>query len=514
MLAQFVMFGSGGVGEDVGSGVAGAGWEGLPDRARLGVLTDTIDVGLVDVVVELAGAGEQRKRKLTARLVVYFVLALALCAATDSKAPPGYVAVLDDLLRNLVPLARQPQELEPVLAGASALSQARTRLGEKPLALLFDAVRGGLADPGTPWCFAFGLRLVAWDGMVLTLQPEPALRAAFGTANGDGDPAVRMVTLVECGTHALIDAAFDGAGTTGKPEPVSKACGETALAMRLLASLRPGMLLLADRYFPGYDMWGAAAATGAALLWRVQAKNIYPPLVRLPDGSFLSVMPNRRDGQHYARLRRQGRPLPEKLEGHPIRVIDYTISITSHDSTGRSTSRTETFRLLTTLTDHQAYPAHALAGLYAQRWEAEQANGETKTRLKGARFPLRSKTPELVCQELWAMLCIHQALTRLRAQAATHAGVDPDRISFTATARHARTSLITQAAATPPRLTTALHTAKAALTSNKRLLPPRRHRSCTRERKQPDRAKYPTPRTGRKRPPSNVTHTLHTAKPP
>ena len=49
------------------------------------------------------------------------------------------------------------------------------------------------------------------------------------------------MALIECGTHALIDAAFDGFARAS----------EQVLARRLLHALRPGMLLLADRAFPG-----------------------------------------------------------------------------------------------------------------------------------------------------------------------------------------------------------------------------------------------------------------------
>ena len=76
------------------------------------------------------------------------------------------------------------------------------------------------------------------------------------------------MALAECGTRAVIDAALDGAARAS----------EQVLARRLLASLRPGMLLLADRNFPGHELWGLAAAAGADLLWRARANLVLPVL--------------------------------------------------------------------------------------------------------------------------------------------------------------------------------------------------------------------------------------------
>ncbi len=93
------------------------------------------------------------------------------------------------------------------------------------------------------------------------------------------------MTLIECGTHALIDAVFDGVANAS----------EIALAPRLIPSLRPGMLLLADRNFPGYELWGQARSSGADLLWRAKSSHHLVPTQNLPDGSYLSLMPAARN---------------------------------------------------------------------------------------------------------------------------------------------------------------------------------------------------------------------------
>ena len=116
-----------------------------------------------------------------------------------------------------------------------------------------------------------------------------------------------------------------------------------------------------------------------------------------------------------------------------IRVIDYRID------DGRAND--ETYRLFTTLLDPDEAPAADLAIAYAQRWEIEGAFDELKTHQRGARTVLRSKSPDLVLQEIWGHLCCHYAIRTLMWEAADHADVDPDRVSFVAALRIARRSI-------------------------------------------------------------------------
>ena len=451
----------------------------------LGVLTGEIPPELVDEVIGLAGCREKRRRLLPARAVVYFVLGLCLFSGADSMAPPGYRSVMRWLtsgLRHLHGMA---------LPTSSALTRARQRLGAKPFELLFDLLRGPLARPGEAGSFAFGLRLVAWDGTGIDAAATDANAREFGVLSRGGNPQVRLVTLVECGTRALIDAAFDGLAKVSEP----------ALARRLLASLDRGMLLLADRSFPGFELWGLAAGTGAQLLWRIRGNLVFPPVTVLPDGSYLSVMRTPADNLKYGRARAAGRVLPQP-QGHPVRVIEYTVTV--RDARGHA--RTEPFRLITTLLDHEQAPAARLAALYHQRWEIENSNGELKTRLRGASFILRSGTPELTCQELLAFLTVCQALSALRAQAARTAGTDPDRISFTVTIRIARDHAASPASALAPGVLAQMR-GQAIRDILADLLPPRRDRACERKKKPPKNT-FPARKPG-PRPPAKVSYTIN-----
>jgi len=103
-----------------------------------------------------------------------------------------------------------------------------------------------------------------------------------------------------------------------------------------------------------------------------------------------------------------------------------------------TTSPTGSF---TSILDPKDVSALDLAAAYTQRWEIESVFDELKTHQRGPRTVLRSKSPDLVLQEVWGHLCCHYAIRTLMWEAADHAGVDPDRVSFVAALRIARRSI-------------------------------------------------------------------------
>ena len=310
---------------------------------------------------------------------------------------------------------------------SGGITQARKRLGPEPLELLFDRVAVPVAGLLTRGAFLRHWRLMAIDGFELDVPDTPANAAAFGYPAGAREhpafPKVRVVTIGECGSHAKVAAQMGPVGGKGS--------SEQALARRLFGRLEEDWLLIADRGFYNWPDWQAAAATGAALLWRVKADLRLPVLELLPDGSYLSVVarPALHDKARdkliaAARAGEHLDPGPgDAGAGHRIR-----------DPRPRR-RRHELIALITTITDPAAASAQELAQAYCQRWEEETGNDQLKTCLRGPGSVLRSKSPDMVRQEIYGYLLTHYAISALISRAATEADIDPDRVKFLRTVR-------------------------------------------------------------------------------
>ena len=395
-----------------------AGWKKpdsdrrLSDLVSVGVLTRVFPPALVDEVIAECGRTERRHRSLPARVMAYFSIGMAL------YSEGSYEDVLSQLTDGLSWASGWQESFAP--PSKSAIFQARARLGPEPLAALFARVAKPLGTPTTAGVWLAGRRLVAIDGSCLDVADTAENAASFGRPGvNKGEksafPQARLVALAECGTHAIF-AATVGAYTTS----------ESAMAEKLIGRLEPGMLLLADRGFTSYTLWRKAIATGADLLWRAKT-NLRPEhLQTLADDSWLAQIRLSTD---------------KSAEPITVRVIDYTID------DGRENPAP--YRLFTTITDPAVASATDLAAAYVQRWEIELAFDELKTHQRGPRTVLRSKSPELVLQEIWGHMCCHYAIRSLMAEAAEHAGHDPDRVSFVAALRITRSSVAHQGAFSP-----------------------------------------------------------------
>jgi hypothetical protein len=396
----------------------------LTDRISLGVLTAQFPLELVEQVLFETERVSERERDLPAHVMVYYAIALALYADVSTRE------VLRCLLEGVRWLGDPTAVAEP--AGKSGISQARTRLGAAPLEALYRAVVGPVAADGTPGAWYRGWRVMSLDSTTLDVGDTVANRRAFGgpaTARGvnatGAFPQLRLVGLVETGTHVLCGAQLGPYGTS-----------EVTLAADVVPQLTSAMLCLADRGFLGLDLWRAAAATGAALVWRAKRNAVLPVLERLSDGSYRSVLRWNSHGRSADRT-----PVP-------VRVIEYTLpGLPDPDPEAR-------YRLVTNILEPGRAPAIEVATLYHERWEIEIAFDEFKTHLRGGQRVLRSKTPELVRQEAWGFLLAHFALRALMHDAALGAlprARDPDTLSFTHALHVARRTLPHVAAVPPSR---------------------------------------------------------------
>ena len=367
----------------------------ITDYISLGVIAKFFPIQKIREILEQTKRASVRERDLPAHIVVYYVIALALYMRSS------YREVLRCLLEGVQWLLDPSAGIQ--VAGKSGISQARSRLGVEPVKRLYEAVVAPIAEKRTRGAWYRQWRLVSLDGSTLDVADTAENEQAFGrpgaSRGSSAYPQIRFVGLLESGTHVLWAARMGEYKTD-----------EITLASAVVPALRQGMLCLADRFFPAYELWRKAAQTRAELLWRVRKNARLEVDQRLADGSYLS------------RIYRSTSDRRKRRKALVVRVIEYRLKGVP--------GAEPIYRLITTILDCRLAPAQELAALYHERWEIETALDELKTHLRGAQIVLRSKTPELVQQEFYGLLMAHFAIRGLMHEAALQADEDPDRLSF------------------------------------------------------------------------------------
>ena len=405
---------------DGSEGLSPDGW--LPDRISVGVLTRVFTPELVDAAVEAAGAREQRRRLLPARLVMYFVLALWLFRGRNC----GYGQVMIKLADGLYHQRRAGdllagRQLDPggwMDAGQgrrwrppniSSLSRGRGKLGPAPVRFLFEEVAGPIEDDGAPGVFCCGLRVVSMDGSTSDVPDSEANGEFFGRPSNqarDGAfPQVRWLAAAESGTGSLLGASMG---------PYRDS--EQALARDLLET---GVFRAGDAGAGGPQVLvlgagpGVPRHRGAYLVARLGG--LHP---QAGEGPGRRHLPGGTDA-----AAQEGRPAAEG-RGSSSTPCTRTPKTAAADETS------EVFCLVTDLLDPGQYPALDLACCYPARWGCETVIGHHKTDMGEGQPVLRSKDPAGVEQEMWALFAVYQAICKIIGIGAAAAGVPPDMISF------------------------------------------------------------------------------------
>ncbi len=205
---------------------------------------------------------------------------------------------------------------------------------------------------------------MAVDGTVFDVPDSKANARVFGyPASRPGTqpafPKVRLVLLIEAGTHLIVDALI-----------CPYRIGERVRVKKLLRSTKQGMLLMWDRGLHSYAMVRATLAQKCDYLGRVPKNVKFQVEKGLEDGSYLSwIAP---DGKS------------KKKGGTKIlvRVIEYTIE---------TDSEPQIYRLITSLTNITLFPALLLAREYHTRWQVENTIDEMKVHLLGRKTLIRSR---------------------------------------------------------------------------------------------------------------------------
>lgn len=160
-------------------------------------------------------ASEERNRSLPAQLVVGLVIAMSLWSKDSMR----------DVLKNLVDglcVAWVKVGKYWRVPCKSAITQARQRLGTKVMNQLFHQLVKPMATCETLGAFLNGLRIVVIDGSCFDVPDSEENARVFGRPSSRPGtvaafPKVRLVILVEAGTHIIFDALICGAGDAPPP---------------------------------------------------------------------------------------------------------------------------------------------------------------------------------------------------------------------------------------------------------------------------------------------------------
>ena len=354
----------------------------------------------------LAECGKDECRKgtfLTPVLTVFIVLGLTI------RRDLSYSAVINWLVSGLrwlrCPMPRH-------LCSDGALSHARQRLGVEVFVRIF--ARWVARFHALPRDF-HGRTSVTFDGTTATMPDTEGNRARFGTprsGRGNGAfPQLRAVALLILPLRRIADIAFGpykGKGT-----------GEKSLMMELLSRIpyKKLLFLLDAGLFSSEFLFATRDHdTLVKLSGSVKPKRLPGP--PLPDGSYLAVVMHKVLDKERSTATRK-RWIKHKIV---VRIIEFWIRGSGHS------------RLLTTILD-PSISAKELVIHYHKRWDIEIAFDEIKTHqcatLRGQPpTVLRSKTPELVEQELYAMVIVYNLVRDLIYQGAMQHNHDPRDISF------------------------------------------------------------------------------------
>ncbi len=341
----------------------------LSDRLAVQVVIGAYPPELVERAITSTGRAGARNRLLPPRVVVYFVLAMSLFA------DEGYEEVARRLAQGLSLSGYPASERLADPPSTAAVSRARVRLGAAPLKSLFAqtaAARDGAGEdrPGSRYR---GWRLRVMDGYQAVVPHSPQNAATYGRAAGGphrpAPPSARVSVLVENGGSELLAADVSAGG------------GCPSVPVKTLArQLGPGDLVLAEGDYARPAVRRTLAEAGADLLWKV------PVSAAQPGGELLA------DGSRLCALRDAG----GSSAGGVVRLL----------GTVRPGGRG---LLATTVLDPAAAPAHDLRDLYERRWSFQQCEvfGDRQ------KLPLRSRSPEMVEQEIWGHLLVYSAIRRL-----------------------------------------------------------------------------------------------------
>jgi len=350
----------------------------------------------IEEALAATGTATLRKRRLPAEQVVWLIIGMALVRDRS----------IHDVVRQL-DLAMPAADGMRTVA-SSAVAQARARLGEEPLEWLFERTSQEWAHRSADRDRWRGLALYGIDGTTLRIPDSDENRHHFGSQKGrwdgiSGYPLVRMVAVMALRSHLIAGACFGAYGM-----------GESRFAKPLWEVVPENSLVLMDSDYLDASVFYDLSSKKRQWITRARSNSSWREIKKLGKDDLLVEMEQS----------------PESHKKHPDQPRRFDVRVIRYQRKGYP-PRT----LLTSLLDPNAFPADEIRRLYHERWEIELGFGELKTDMLQRLEAIRSRSPEMVRQEIWGLLLAYNLVRLEMERVADETGVSPLRISFVAALR-------------------------------------------------------------------------------
>lgn len=248
------------------------------------------------------------------------------------------------------------------------------------------------------------------DGTTASAPDTAANQTSFPQSQtqkpGLGFPIIRMVVLMSLSTAMVTGMAMGPYR--------GKRTGETALLRELFDRLKPGDVVLADRYHCSYFMVALLMAANVDFVVRLHHRR---------KSSFC------RGRDHVVTWKRPQRP--EWMDQEAYDQMPKTLQVREvHVQVSQPGFRVDELIVVTTLTDSEEYTKEDIAELYHKRWLVELDIRALKVSL--GMDVLRCKTPQMLRKEIWMCLLAYNLIRQTMLEAALAAELSPRQLSFTA----------------------------------------------------------------------------------
>ena len=295
-----------------------------------------------------------------------------------------------------------------------AYCQARQRLPLQRLTQAHEALADRVAADAVTEGTWKGHRLRVIDGTGLSMPDTPSNQKAYPQpkeqAPGCGFPVVKLVAIFCLQTGALIRWVQ---GTLHEHE--------NRMLKGLLDLFAPSDIVVADRGFSGFAQFATFIQREVELLTRLHQRRRmdWRQGTRLgPRDRIISWQRPYRQNDIFTA--QEWDALPEEIF---VRAVEVKVEIRGF--------RTESFVLVTTLMDSEAYPADELARLYLRRWSVEVFYRDIKQ--STGMDILRCKSAAMIDKEIHLHVIAYNLIRALMSDIAQRHQVDVQRISFKGT---------------------------------------------------------------------------------